>query len=325
MSIETTQIDCRVCQKTNRIPIEKALADLTAVVCGACHSPLLRVAGEPLPDLDAQALAHPWDRDALNKLKAVPYADKVLTKVFQATLDKLTHFELLASAVRISQKQAPRLWQLYLEAAGRLDVDPPPLFIVQNPMMNAFAAGGGAPMVAVTSGLLDGLEEREIVGILGHELTHVKLGHVLYRTLGILLAMGGTTVLDKLFGIGKLLALPIQLALTRWVQMSELSADRGELIATGSLETFVRAHMLLAGGNNRFIEELDVAAFIDQAHEAEKARDSDVLVYAFDLFGGSKRSHPLPAWRVHHGLKWARTEAFFDLMAGRPIRALESS
>ena len=323
MGTDTTQLTCKICKSTNRVPVERALSDLTSVVCGACKTPLLRVSGEPLPGLDAEALAHPWDREALNKLKAVPYADKILTKVFSATLDKLTHFELMAGALRISQKQAPRLWGLYLEAAGRIDVDPPPLFIMQNPMMNAFAAGAGAPMVAVTSGLLEGLDEREIVGVLSHELTHVKLGHVLYRTLALLLAMGGTSILDKLFGIGRMLVVPIQLALTRWVQMSELSADRGELIGTGSLESFVRCHMLLAGGNSRYIEDLDVAAFIEQAHDAEKLRDNDLVVYAFDLMGSAKRSHPLPAWRVHHGMKWARTDAFFDLLAGAPVRALE--
>ncbi len=325
MGADNTQLTCKICKRVNRVQFEKALADLKAVVCGACKTPMLRVSGEPLPGLDAEALAHPWDRDALNKLKAVPYADKILTKVFSRTLDKLAHFDLLANAIRISEKQAPRLWRHYLEAAGRIDVDPPPLFIVQNPTMNAFAAGAGAPMIAVTSGLLEGLEEREILGVLGHELTHVKLGHVLYRTLALLLASGGAKILDRLFGIGQLLVLPIRLALVRWVQMSELSADRGELVATGSAETFVRCHMLLAGGNSRYIEELDVAAFIEQADDAERTRDSDLLIYAADLFGALfARSHPLPVWRVHHGMRWARSDAFFELLAGTPIQALES-
>ena len=321
---DSINLDCRVCGATNRIPTERALEDLSSVVCGACKAGMLRVKGEPLVGLKNSDLSHPWDQQALDALRAVPYADKMLSKMFSATLDKLTRFNLMANTVQVSESQAPRLWALYLEAAGRIDVDPPPLFIAQNPTMNAFAAGAGSPLVSVTSGLLDGMGDREVVGVLGHELTHVKLGHVLYRTLAVLMASGGLNVLDKLLGIGRVLVLPIQMALMRWSQMSELSADRGEILASGSLEVFVRTHMLLAGGTSRFIDELDVGAFIEQAHNAEKLRESDFVVMAFDTMSNVHRTHPLPAWRVHHGLNWAQTPEFFAILGGQDPERLES-
>jgi Zn-dependent protease with chaperone function len=320
----SVNLSCRVCDAKNRIPTERALEDLTSVLCGACKAGILRVHGEPLVGLANADLSHPWDKQALDALRAVPYADKLLSKMFSATLDKMARFNLLANTVRVNEAQAPRLWALYLEAAGRIDIDPPPLFIAQNPTMNAFAAGAGSPVVSVTSGLLDGMGDREILGVLGHELTHVKLGHVLYRTLAVLMATGGLNVLDKLLGIGRVLVLPIQMALMRWSQMSELSADRGELLTSGSLEVFIRTHMLLAGGTSRFIEDLDVGAFVEQAHEAETMRDTDFVVMAFDTMSNVHRTHPLPAWRVHHGLKWAQTPAFFEILAGKNPGRLES-
>lgn len=321
MSKESVEVACRNCGATNRFPIERALKDLTQPRCGACKQGLLRVNGEALQGLDSATLAHPWDKEALAKLQAIPYADKLLSTVMGSTVDKLARFQLLASAVQVSERQAPRLLELYLEAARRLDVEPPPLFISQSPALNAYAMGAGEPLIVVTTGLLDTMEEREIVGILGHELTHVKLGHVLYRTMALLVIQGGLGVLDKFMGLGSLLITPIKLALMRWYQYAELSADRGELLATGSLETAVRAHMLLAGGSSRFIEDLDVGAFIDQSHQAEQLRDNDLLVTVMDMLDTTARSHPLPAWRVHHLLKWARGEAFFHILAGdyRPV------
>ena len=94
-------------------------------------------------------------------------------------------------------------------------------------------------------------------------------------------------------------------------------------MATGSAETFVRAHMLLSGGNSRYMEGLDTEAFIEQANEAEKIRDSDIVIYLADTMGSFQRTHPLPAWRVHHGIKWARTEAFFKLLAGQYTPTIE--
>lgn len=313
---DNVTVKCRFCAATNRFPVERALADLGAVKCGSCGEALLRVSGEPLTGIVNDDLCHPFDSDALRKLKAIPLADEILGKLMGSTLDKLTRFHLLADAVRVDARQMPSVHKLYLEAAGRIDVDPPPLFVVQTPMVNAYAMGAGQPMVAVTSGLLDMLDEREICGVLGHELTHVRLGHVLYRTLAILLMNGGLKVLDRFMGIGRILVMPLQIALYRWYQMSELSADRGELLTSGSMETYVKTHLKLCGGNQRFADELDVAAFIDQAHDAEKAKDSDLLVYVMELFQGTFRTHPLPAWRVHHSLNWAKTQRFFEILAG---------
>lgn len=325
MEQATVTVCCRDCSSANRIPVERALLDLSAVRCGSCRAKMLRVSGEPLVEVTVDDLSHPWDREALDKLKAVPYADRILTRMFGATLDKLARFHLLASAVRISEQQAPRLWRMYLEAAGRVNVDPPPLFIIQTPIMNAYAMGAESPAVAVTTGLLDGsMKDQDVLGVLGHELTHVKLEHVLYRTLAILLLKGGTMLLDRFLGIGHLLAIPIRVALLKWYQMSELSADRGELITTGSMESFIRTHLVLSGGANRFIDEMDPGAFVEQAYEAEQMRDSELLVYLMDMLDdGLVRTHPLPAWRVNHGLKWAQTEAFFDILAGRPVEKIE--
>lgn len=322
-SVDSVTLACRACGAKNRLPLEKTLRNLAEPRCGRCRLGLFLVSGEALPHVGDGDLAHPWDREALEKLKAIPYADKLLSKVLGATLDKLTRFRLTASAVRVTERQAPRLLALYHEAAGRVNVDPPPLFIQQAPILNAFTMGGSQPMVAVTSGLLDAFGDREVVGVLGHELTHVKLGHVLYRTLAVLLLEGGVGLLGKFLGVAKLLAVPLQVALMRWYQMAELSADRGELLAAGSLETSVRIHMLLSGGASRFDEELDVGAFVDQANEAERLREEDLFVYALEMMGQNDRTHPLPAWRVHHAMKWARSEAFLTLLAGHPAPRLE--
>lgn len=318
MSNDTATVSCRFCGSSNRFPVEKALLDLTKVVCGSCKEKLLRVSGEPLPGLSVDDIAHPWDRDALAKFKAIPYVADILTKVLGSTFDKMKLFEHTAGSLKVSAKQAPKIHRLYLEAAGRLDVDPPPLFIVQHATPNAYTTGAGTPIVAITTGLIDKMDDRSIVGVLGHELAHVKLGHVLYRTLAILLANGALKVLN-LAGLANLALGPVKMLLFKWYQMSELSADRGELVATGQLTTHVHTHMMLAGGTAKIADDLSVAAFVDQANEAEAMRDGDMFVSLMEMFDNSRRTHPLLVWRVHHALAWSRTQAFFDVLAGKPI------
>jgi Zn-dependent protease with chaperone function len=309
-------VACRHCGTHASFEPDVALGDLDAVRCPRCTSPLLRVRGEPLTDLSDDVLAHPWDREALTRLQAIPMLDTIVGAALGSTYDQLHRFELMASGLRVSERQLPRVHRAYLEAAGRLDVDPPPLFVVQSPQLNAWTKGAREPIVAISSAAVETLPERSLVGVLGHELTHVRLGHVLYRTLAQVLAQGALRALN-LVGLANLALTPLKLLLFQWSQMAELSADRGELVATGSLETHLRTAALIAGGSRSIAESIDVGAFVEQAHEADAMRRDELFVNLMELIGGRDRTHPLNVWRVHHALNWSRTQGFFELLAGK--------
>jgi len=63
-----------------------------------------------------------------------------------------------------------------------LEVQPPHLFIQNDPFPNAYTYGYTNPFVVVTTGLLKDFDEDELTFILGHELGHFKCGHTLYNT-----------------------------------------------------------------------------------------------------------------------------------------------
>ncbi|MCO4761690.1 MAG: M48 family metalloprotease [Myxococcales bacterium] len=311
-------LTCRLCSGRNRVPVQRALKDLSKPTCGKCGGRLLRVAGEPLSDLHDDDLAHPWDRDTLAVLKALPKVDQLLSSVMARTVDKVARFRYLGGAIEVGSNQLPTLWRLHTQAADRLAMSPTPLYVVQSPVVNAWATGAGAPFIVVTTATLDLLDDTGVQAVLGHELTHVRLGHALYRTLARLLMAGGVGLVDRFFSIGSLLIKPVEVALLRWYQMSELSADRGGLLAIGDLDAHIRVEMALAGGSSRFMKELSPDAFLAQAERAEQMRDGDLLLRVTDMLDEGARSHPLPVWRAHHAAKWAESEAFFQILAGQP-------
>jgi heat shock protein HtpX len=52
---------------------------------------------------------------------------------------------------------------------------PPALFYIPSPLMNAFSVGGGKEAaIAVTDGLLRGLNSRELLGVMAHEVSHIR-------------------------------------------------------------------------------------------------------------------------------------------------------
>lgn len=76
----------------------------------------------------------------------------------------------------IPDTDLPELQQLFRRLMQNADIPHiPKLYYVPSKMMNAFAVGRGKEsVVAVTHGLLKHMDNREISGVLAHELSHIK-------------------------------------------------------------------------------------------------------------------------------------------------------
>src|SRR5258707_13970146 len=71
------------------------------------------------------------------------------------------------------------------------DLPTPKIAIMDTPVPNAFATGRSPKhaAVCVTTGLWDGLEPKEIEGVLAHELSHIANRDVLIMTVASFFAM----------------------------------------------------------------------------------------------------------------------------------------
>jgi heat shock protein HtpX len=98
---------------------------------------------------------------------------------------------LMAMGAReVSPSEAPELHRLVEEVAAQAGLPKPRVAIVQAEQPNAFATGRDPKhaVVAVTTGILRLLDERELRAVLGHELAHVKNRDVLIGTIAAVIA-----------------------------------------------------------------------------------------------------------------------------------------
>jgi heat shock protein HtpX len=99
-----------------------------------------------------------------------------------------------------SKEEAPELWRKVENLAITAGLPMPRLYIVPDDSPNAFAAGRNPKqaIVAVTSGLLDRLDEEELEGVLAHEMTHVRNFDVRLMTWAAVLA-GSIALISQIF------------------------------------------------------------------------------------------------------------------------------
>ena len=76
----------------------------------------------------------------------------------------------------------------------------PKLYVMESPQINAFASGRNPAnsVVCVTTGALEKLERRELVGVLAHELSHVANYDIRYMTL-VTILVGMVSIISEIF------------------------------------------------------------------------------------------------------------------------------
>jgi heat shock protein HtpX len=88
-------------------------------------------------------------------------------------------------ARELAPDELPRLRQIVASLAQRAGLPMPRLYVIDRPEPNAFATGRNPEhaAVAVTTGILELMDDRQLTGVLAHELSHVKNRDTLVGTI----------------------------------------------------------------------------------------------------------------------------------------------
>jgi Zn-dependent protease with chaperone function len=263
------------------------------------------------PEISSRAYEHPADRSALVALRRLSGFDTVFKALSGLLPERSLRLLFLSDSVRVSDRQFPHLHTMLMDACYILDLEKvPPMYVQQDPQPNAMCVGMDEPVIVVTTGLVELLDEEEMRAVIGHEVGHALSGHSVYRT--ILLFLTNLALRVAWIPLGNMAVMAIVTALREWFRKSELSADRAGLLVGQDLHASLRGLMKLAGGNH--LHEMNVDAFLEQADEYESA--GDLRDSVLKILNVLPRSHPFATVRAAELKKWAATRDYQRIMDG---------
>jgi Zn-dependent protease with chaperone function len=269
------------------------------------------------PGISPRAYEHPADRSALVALRKLSGFDTVFKALSGLVPERSLRLLYLSDSVRVSDEQFPHLHDMLRDACYILDLEKvPAMYVTQEPRPNAMCIGIDEPLIVVTTGLVELLDEEEMRAVIGHEVGHALSGHALYRT--ILLFLTGLAVRVAWLPLGNLAVMALVTALREWFRKSELSADRAGLLVGQDPRASMRGLMKVAGGNH--LHEMNVDAFLKQADEYESS--GDLRDSVLKILNVLPRSHPFTAVRAAELKRWSEGRDYQRVMDGHyPRRA----
>lgn len=263
--------------------------------------------------LKANDFRHPIDLEATNSLKQLPGLDIAVRSLLGSVAEEFFYLNNIAASVLVGEKQLPDLHNLLLEACRVLDLEPPQLYIQQNPVPNAytFAMRGKKPFMVMHTSLIEMLTPAEIQAVIAHELGHLKCEHGVYLTLANIMVLAA----GLLPNWGTMLARSLQERMLAWVRCAEFSCDRAALLAVQDPKIVMSVLMKLAGGSPSLAPLLNLEAFIDQAksYDAVSASEMGEMLKGLQT---QQLTHPLPVLRAREIDRWAGSPDYQNLLKG---------
>jgi Zn-dependent protease with chaperone function len=265
------------------------------------------ISKKALIGLKADRFRHPLDLQATNTIKQVPGIDIAIRSVLGSVAEQFFYLNNIASSVLVSQKQLPDLHKLLIEACEILDLEPPQLYVQQNPTPNAytFAMKGKQPFVVLHTSLIEMLTPEEIQAVIAHELGHLKCEHGVYLTMANVLVLAA----NLLPTWGTILAQSLQEQMLQWVRCAEFSCDRAALLAIQDPKVVMSVLMKLAGGSPTLAPQLNLDAFIEQA-KAYDSVSAGSLGEMLQVAQTAQLTHPVPVIRAREIDRWASSAEY---------------
>ena len=131
---------------------------------------------QKLINLQPSSYEHPFDREALKKVNAIPLLPQAMNFILNWTYIKWNIVSLCGSNFHVTRSACEDLYNLARETWDTLDIEHiPDLYMQQGYHINAYTTGYKQDAyIVLSTGAVDRLSDKELQFVIGHESGHIR-------------------------------------------------------------------------------------------------------------------------------------------------------
>lgn len=185
---------------------------------------------EKLEGLRVEQFAHPDDIAAMRGLSKLKVLDKITAFVENQSSNVYIRMNTLGKCVRITSESSPRIYHILQEVCDILDYDRvPEIYSIRSFALDIQVSGVDDPVMVVPDYVLNCYDDSLLYFNFGRAVTRLKTSSLkLYIAAQMMIQAVGPV---------ELLSEPVKLGVSNWMRKSELTADRGGLLACQNFGT----------------------------------------------------------------------------------------
>jgi len=258
--------------------------------------------------LESVDYEHPLDREALKMIKRLPLLDTIVQAYINFWMKMNVKVAIHGNDMLVTPETFPRVHRLKQKALQRLNLPQDyPVYMHLEWDYDAYVVGVDHPVIVLNSYLVQDFTDDELLFVLGHEMGHIKSGHILYYQMVKMIVNRASRFTHALLTAG------MQLALFEWARKSELTADRAGLLVCGDTGVACSAMAKLMGvATDAKYFTPSMESIIEQAEglDMADAQWNSKIIY---FIATSLMSHPWLSLRINEIQKWGQTEQYHDV------------
>lgn len=179
---------------------------------------------ERLLDLKIEDFAHPDDTAAMRSLTKIKALDKAMSAIEDKTYRLYLRMDTLGNCVRLTRDNAPDICAIVEDVCEILNYAPiPELYSTRSYKLDILPRGVDRPVLIIPDFILNRYDKALLYFDFGRAITRLKSGYMKFYTAALMII----SVTDEVPFVSE----TVKLSFANWLRKSELTADRGGLLA----------------------------------------------------------------------------------------------